>query len=66
MDPLRVAVIGCGKAGQAQLHCFQRRISDCEIAAVYDPLAERACALAEQYDAARASSWQGSRVLSRR
>ncbi len=57
MDPLRVAVIGCGKAGQAQLHWFAAN-PHCDIVAVYDPLTERAQACAEQYAAACPASWQ--------
>lgn len=57
MDPLRVAVIGCGKAGQAQLHWFAAH-PGCEIVAVYDPLTERAQARAQQYAAACPASWR--------
>ena len=57
MDVLRVAVIGCGKAGMAQMHWFAAH-PHCEIAAVYDPLTERAESCAEKFRAISLSSWQ--------
>jgi len=54
---LRVAVSGCGKAGNAQLHWFARQ-PNCEIIALYDPHTDRAEASAAQYGAAALPSWE--------
>ena len=59
MDKLSVAVIGCGKAGLAQLHWFAAH-PQCQIVAVYDPETERARQGAKEYGAASASSWQAA------
>lgn len=56
---LRVAVIGCGKAGQAQLHWFARQ-AQCEIVAVFDPLADKGQQAAGAYNAAFLSSWRAA------
>ena len=56
---LGVAVIGCGKAGQAQLHWFARQ-AKCEIVALFDPLAEKARQAAAAYNAAFLPSWQAA------
>lgn len=57
MAKLRLAVIGCGKAGRAQLHWFAAH-PQCEIIAVHDPQTERAKACAQQYTAAISASWK--------
>lgn len=56
---LRVAVLGCGKAGQAQLYWFDQHLN-CEIVAVYDPERDKARQAAEEYDAACPSSWRSA------
>ncbi|MCY4072286.1 MAG: Gfo/Idh/MocA family oxidoreductase [Chloroflexi bacterium] len=56
---LGVAVIGCGKAGQAQLHWFARH-AKCAIAALFDPLAEKGRQAAAAYNAPFLSSWQAA------
>lgn len=54
---LRVAVSGCGKAGNAQMHWFARH-PDCEIVALYDPYMDRAEACAAQYGGLALPSWE--------
>lgn len=54
---LRVAVSGCGKAGQAQLHWFARH-PHCEIVALYDPDEGKARACAAKVGAPALPSWE--------
>lgn len=54
-----MAVIGCGKAGQAQLHWFARHPNS-RIVALFDPLAEKGQQAAGAYNAASLSSWQAA------
>ena len=56
-ERLRVAVSGCGKAGQAQLHWFACH-PQCEIVALYDPDAGKARACAENFGAPALPSWE--------
>ncbi len=57
MSTVNVGIIGCGKAGQAQLHWFARNPA-CRIAGVYDPVQEKAEDCARLYGAAVFRDWK--------
>ena len=57
MPAVRTAVIGCGKAGQAQLHWLSRH-PDCELLGVFDPDTSKVESCAERYQIPAFSDWQ--------
>jgi predicted dehydrogenase len=57
MSDLRVGIIACGKAGQAQMHWFSENRQS-RIVGVYDPDEQKARDCAKAYDTELFGSWQ--------
>ena len=57
MRRVRTAVIGCGKAGQAQIHWLSRH-ADCEVVGIYDPNPDTVETCIQTYQTPAFSAWQ--------